>query len=138
MNIDQVGSLPTDYQSELGAIALPAADVQAEVIAPVLHGDQGALRYFAKFGLLLHSTSEFTAQLQHPPEVALMGWGTGDHATYSTLRSGGCEGSGWKVYAGGLWVSEPMCVELRVDTPESSEVVSVAVGARCGGQLHAR
>lgn len=131
MSIDQSEALSAGYRSVLGAVALPTADVRTEVLEPVWWGDQGALSYFAKFGLWVHPGSEFTVRVQHSPEIALMGWGTGDHASYSILRSGGCEGSGWRVYAGGLWVAEPMCVELRVETPGSSDVVSVEVGTEC-------
>ncbi|MGC3955140.1 MAG: hypothetical protein QM804_13000 [Propionicimonas sp.] len=131
MNIDQAEALPADYRSVLGVVALPTSDVRTEAIESRWWGDRGALSYNSKFGLWVRPNSEFTVRVQHSPEIALMGWGTGEHETYSTLRSGGCEGSGWKVYAGGLWVAEPMCVELRIETPESSEVVSVEVGADC-------
>lgn len=131
MSIDESETLSADYRSVLGAVALPTADIRTEVLEPVWWGDQAPLSYFAKFGLWTHPGSEFTLRVQHSPEIALMGWGAGEHASYSTLRSSGCDGSGWRVYAGGLWVAEPMCVELQVETPESSEVVSVEVGADC-------
>ena len=131
MNIDRAEALPADYRSLLGAVGLPTADVRAEVIEPAWWGDRGVLTYNSKFGLFVQPGAEFTLRLRHSPRTALMGWRTGAHETYSTLRSGGCAGADWKVYAGGIWVAEPMCVELLVETREASEVVELEVGEDC-------
>ncbi|MCW5952014.1 MAG: hypothetical protein KIT69_07130 [Propionibacteriaceae bacterium] len=115
----------------LDVVALPTADVSGEVLPAYPHEDQEGPDHFSKFGLLVQADAEFTVSLQHPPAMAVMVWGTGERERYSALHSSGCAGAGWQVFAGGLWLAEPMCAEVLVETAQSAEVVAIAAGLGC-------
>ncbi len=45
----------------------------------------------------------------------------------------GADRGEWMVWAGGIWVNEPSCVELLVSSEDEEIPVWLAVGAPCGG-----
>lgn len=124
--------IPDDYASILDVVALPTAESAPRALQ-VGQPERPGLNYFAKTGLVIRSGKALTLRVEHPPEDALIGWGVGDPG--SALSTEGCDGGdGWIAFAGGLWVREPMCVELTVTADGKEESARVGAGAACGGQ----
>jgi hypothetical protein len=133
--IDTAALLPDDYSTVLGSVALPTADGASRALQVGHHSAEPAPNYFAKTGLLVQSRTRFSIEVNHPPSTAaLIGWGSSERHPVAGISSTGCQGESWIVFAGGILVREPMCVELTVKVDDSQEVVNVGAGAPCDGQ----
>lgn len=122
--------LEPGYRPVLEAIALPTwgssgvLDVyQWEAYDPP--------NYFAKFGLHVKGGAEFSLRSLHPPATAGLNWTGLQRDIVTVLHSNGCPGSGWLVFAGGIWVDEPRCVQLEVKAGGTSEIVDLGIGVAC-------
>ncbi len=129
--IDQLNEPPPSWHPVLGAVAFP--------IDPVETGRAGAqgtpyegLR-FAKFGLLVRTNTSVVLEVPKTGDV-LMEWTLAELGRpANVLRIGPCEGGGadWIVFAGGLWVAEPMCVVIAVTSGGQAEEAQVGVDHHC-------
>lgn len=129
--IDERPNLPPTYRSVLDSVALPTSGSDGDPLQLNHRPEYEGPNYFTKVGLLVSQEAEFSMRVLHEPDVASMNWTTLQGENYSVLHSEGCAGSGWIVFAGGLWVDEPMCVLLLVETATSSETVKIEVGEEC-------
>lgn len=127
--------LPEDYATVLDSVALPTADSASRALQVGHHPTESAPSYYAKTGLLIQPGTSFSIEVNHAPDTAaLTGWGSTGGQPITGISSSGCEGEAWIVFAGGIVVREPMCVELTVKVNDAQEVISVGAGAPCEGQ----
>lgn len=132
--IDDATELPADYEAIVDGVGLPTSDSARRALQVTAQsGDSVTPRFFAKTGLVVRSGVAFTIRVNHPPRIALIGWGSPPDFG-SELHSGGCGGNAWLAFAGGLVVSEPMCVHLMVTVNDERDAVRIGVGAPCEGQ----
>lgn len=123
---------PPGHTVVLDRVALPT-DVVLQANASG-EADPDA-RLFAKDGLLIRPGASFDLAIPEKARSrASIGWGSPSRRT-SRLAITGCGTSTsdgiWLVYAGGYWVGEPMCLPLEVKAGQTTEYVSIAVGAPC-------
>lgn len=110
---------------------------------------------FSKFGLPVRRFRQVSLEIVRAPDKAMLSYGGGDSAPVGALTAGPCDTEGdecvieptehvsvgpcgsdrgeWVVWAGGIWVNEPGCVELVVKSDDEEIAVWLAVGASCDG-----
>lgn len=132
--VDDPGPSYRVHGSGEGFIALPAGEtLQLGRSGPQ---DSGYEDYrFSKFGLPVRRLRQVTLEIVGAPDEALLRYGGGDSALVGALTFGPCgsNGGGWVVWAGGIWVNEPGCVELVAKSGGEEISVWLAVGASCDG-----
>ena len=81
---------------------------------------------FAKMGLLVDPTADATLTVSARTGRALIGWGA---APAPALAFGGCADAhvDWLVFAGGIYVTEPTCVDITVER-ETGERFDAPIG----------
>ncbi|MEN8235484.1 MAG: hypothetical protein ABFR89_11270 [Actinomycetota bacterium] len=123
------------YQWILDAIALPEPGIQHETGRT---DPETGLR-FAKMGLLVKPghASTITVDPDQQAEIRL-GWGNiGDAVGHpdrpvERLVIPACGGDeDFLIYGGGVWISEPACVALTVETSDQSEPVLFPIDTDC-------
>lgn len=155
--IDTVADLVPDYTahgSDGGFVALPTRTLQ---LGRSGSADSGHEDYrFAKFGLLVRRSRQALLEIVSAPDDAFFNYGSGAFGPADTLTAGPCDSHGpacdvnsaeyvggwpcgadrgeWMVWAGGIWVNEPGCVEVIVSSEDEEIPVQLAVGAPCNGQ----
>lgn len=134
--IDALDAAPEDYQAILDSVALPETDSQHEMGRT----DPESGMRFAKMGLLVKSgkASTITVNPDSGDATIRIGWGTiavGEPPSPPPVEQivvPRCESdSAWIVYAGGVWVSEPVCVGLTVSSGDRSESISIPIDTDC-------
>lgn len=136
MSIARQRTLPRGYDAVLGAVGLPTARTARR--AQQAGDGAGAGVLFAKTALLLRGDEPIVIEqvpgsgdAGEPP--LLLGWGETEPAARFTARP--CPRTpGWRVFTGGLYLTRPSCVRLRVHVGARSTEVSVGAGAPCPGQ----
>ena len=134
--IDTVADLVPDYTahgSDGGFVALPTRTLQ---LGRSGSADSGHEDYrFAKFGLLVRRSRQALLEIVSAPDDAFFNYGSGAFGPADTLTAGPCDSDrgDWVVWAGGIWVNEPGCVEVIVSSEDEEIPVQLAVGAPCGG-----
>jgi hypothetical protein len=120
-------------QVVLGVVALPVSP-EYPALQTSLSGDgNGALRLFAKTGLVIRPGTTF--QLIVPARFSdrlSIGWGTPSHRVVVSDCSN--PGGGWLAYAGGYWIDHPACVPIIVRAGSKQQQVHIGVGTACPGQ----
>ncbi|GAA4418207.1 hypothetical protein GCM10023169_07530 [Georgenia halophila] len=129
--IDQDAEPAGDYQTILGAVALPTAESAPTALQAARREDGPGTGYFAKTGLLIRAGAAVSLELEEPA-TASVAWGSAEPGPSITTE--GCPGNGWLAFAGGFRVDEPTCVEITVRQGEDQETVRVGAGAACQGQ----
>jgi hypothetical protein len=121
----------------LGVVGLPATHGSDALQA----GDSGlgdpAEKLFAKTGLTVKAGSSFTIAVRADhADRARIGWGNPGRPTTRLTVSCPVTSSGgtWLNFAGGYWVSSPMCLPLIVQTAGRRQQVMVGIGTPCPGQ----
>jgi hypothetical protein len=120
--IDATPAPPAPWRPTLDAVALPPRGFQ---LSPVERGYS-----FSKMGLLVRAGA--TVEIGVPEGAShRLDW-TWSHKLSAHLRIAGCRGAGeWLVFAGGIYVTEPACVEIIVRTEGREETARLALGAAC-------
>lgn len=131
--IEDTTGVPSGYETVLHTVALPTAQSARQALQVSQHQDQPAPNFFAKTGLLVRAGAAVSIEVNHPPDIALIGWGSADEFV-SYVSSTGCGGQGWLAFPGGFLVREPMCVDLTVKVNSEQESIRVGAGAPCEGQ----
>ena len=144
----------TAYGSGSGFVALPSGTLQLGRSGP---GDSGYEDYrFAKFGLLVRRAHQASLKIVSAPDEAFLDYGHSEFGSVAALTVGPCDTHGplceadsggnapgwpcgadrgeWLVWAGGIWVKEPRCVEVLVSSEDEEIRVQLAVGASCDGE----
>jgi hypothetical protein len=93
------------------------------------------LGFFAKFGLIVRSGAEvrITSTDLSPVSAQLEYTILESAQPVDVLEVQGCgpHNSDWLVFAGGIWISSPACVELTVEADGRKSDARLAVGAPC-------
>ena len=85
---------------------------------------------FSKFGLLVRRDRSVSLEVVRAPGEALLDYGHTDPPALG-VRVGPCQSEHeWVVFAGGVWVTEPGCVELAAASGETASV-RLGVGLAC-------
>lgn len=88
---------------------------------------------FVKFGLPVAAASQVKLEVAQPSDQRiLMEWGSVEPSL--GLSFGPCPGepSRWIVFAGGLWVEEPVYLRLNVTADDRSATHDLGIGEPCG------
>ena len=135
-----------------GFVALPAGAMQLGRSGPAGSGYEDYR--FSKFGLHVRRFRQVSLEVVSAPDDAVLTYGGGsDFAPVGALTVGPCDTDGpeceiepteslsvgpcgtgrgeWVVWAGGIWVNEPGCVELVASSDGEEVPVRLAVGASC-------
>ena len=88
---------------------------------------------FSKFGLLVRRDRSVSVEVIGSPGKAVLEYVHPD-APARMVRVGPCRSEReWVVFAGGVWVTEPGCVEVLAVSGNESVLVRLPVGAPCDG-----
>ena len=149
---EEPGAGYTAHGSDGGFIALPASVMQLGRWAPEGSGYEDYR--FAKFGLIVRRFRHASLEVVSAPDDAVLKFGWSESfAPGRAVTVGPCDtdgpecvieptehlsvgpcGSGrgeWVVWAGGIWVNEPGCVEMIASSDGEEIPVWLAVGASC-------
>lgn len=123
-------------QVVLGVVALPISPGYP-ALGTALTGDgNGALRLFAKTGLVIRPGTAF--ELIVPGRFThrlTIGWGSpGTPSHRVVVKNCSSPGGGWLAYAGGYWIDHPGCVPIIVRAGGKQQEVHIGVGMPCPGQ----
>ena len=141
----------TAYGANGGFIALPSGPLQLGRSGPDGSGYENYR--FAKFGLLVRRSQQASLEIVRAPGSAFLEYGQDEFGTADAFTAGPCESHGpacdvdsteyvggwpcgaergeWIVWAGGIWVDEPGCVELLASADDEAIPVRLAVGTSC-------
>lgn len=132
--IDAIPELVPGYAahgSDGGFVALPTTTLQ---LGRSGSADTGHEDYrFAKFGLAVRRSRQASLEIVSTPSDAYFDYGSDVFGSANTMTAGPCgsDRGQWVVWAGGIWVNEPGCVELLVSSEDEEIPVWLAVGASC-------
>ena len=130
--VDDVGPSYAAHGSGGGFVALPSGGLQLGRSGSMGSEFEG-LR-FSKFGLLVRHDRVVSLEVVEAPGEAVLDYVHPDIGARA-VRVGPCRSGDeeWVVFAGGLWVSEPGCVELLAVSGDEIIPVRLPVGAPCDG-----
>jgi hypothetical protein len=127
---------PASFQVVLGVVALPASPRYAALQTSLSGSGNGALRLFAKTGLIIKpgTTFELIVPARFTARLGI-GWGSPGTPSHRVVVSD-CPsaGTGWLGYAGGYWIDHPACVPIIVRTGGKQQRVNIGLGKACPGQ----
>ena len=127
---------PASFQVVLGVVALPASPRYTALQTSLSGYGSGALRLFAKTGLIIRpgTTFELIVPARFTTRLGI-GWGSPGTPSHRIVVSD-CPnaGSGWLDYAGGYWIDHPACVPIIVRAGSKQQLVRIGVGKACPGQ----
>jgi hypothetical protein len=123
-------------QIVLGVVALPASPRYPALQTSLTGDGTGALRLFAKTGLVIKPGTTF--ELIVPARFAnrlSIGWGSpGTPSLRVAVNNCSNPGGGWLAYAGGYWIDHPACVPIIVRAGGKQQEVHIGLGTPCPGQ----
>jgi len=123
-------------QVVLGVVALPVSPGYPALQTSLSGDGHGALRPFAKTGLVIRPGTEFelTVPARFTSRLSI-GWGNpGTPGHRVVVDDCPNTGSGWLAYAGGYWIDHPACVPIIVRAGSRQQQVHIGVGRACPGQ----
>lgn len=119
------------YRWILDAVALPEPHVRHEMGRT----DPETGLKFAKMGLLVKPGRAFAISVDPGQEADIrLAWGhtVDSEPPAQQFVVPGCDGDEeFLVYSGGVWLSEPACVELTVSTDSRNEPITLPIDAKC-------
>ena len=128
--VDDVGPSYAAHGSDGGFVALPWGELQLGRMGSA--GSEFEGFRFSKFGLLVRRDRAVSLEVVRSSGKAVLDYVHPDAGARAVsvgpCRSGGEE---WAVFAGGVWVTEPGCVELEAASGDEAIRVLLAVGAPC-------
>ena len=128
--VDDFGSSYVAHGSDGGFIALPSRPLQLGRTGSA--GSEFEGFRFAKFGLVVRRDRVVSLEVMNSRGEAVLEYVHPD-APARDLRVGPCrsEYGEWVVFAGGVWVTEPGCVELLAASGDERLRVRLAVASPC-------
>ncbi len=146
-----LGEFYSAHGMDGGFIALPSGQLQLGRSGPEGSGFEDYR--FAKFGLLVRRAQQASLEIVKAPGGAFLDYGQGEFGTADALTAGPCDSHGpaceagsaeyvggwpcgadrgeWIVWAGGIWVDAPGCVELLASSDDEEIPVQLPVGTSC-------
>ena len=130
--VDDIGPTYETHGSGGGFVALPAGPLQLGRMGSA--GTEFESFRFSKFGLLVRRDRLVSLEVVSSPGDAVLEYLHPDTPARA-VRVGPCRSDReWVVFAGGVWVTEPGCVELVATSGGESARARLAVGAPCDPQ----
>jgi hypothetical protein len=140
--IDSADKVPDGFEATvLDSVSFPTYELPAGARRGAEGTDLEGLT-FSKFGLVVRAEREVAVEVADDggARVALDWPPTPAARVGGSLIVGPCRGSDspqatdaeWVVFAGGVWVSKPACVTLRVTSGGDSAAHRLGIGTRCG------
>lgn len=152
--VEDTGPLYRVHGSGDGFVALPAEVLQLGRWGPQGSGYEDYR--FSRFGLHVRRFRQVRLEIRRAPDGAVLDYGGGsESAPVDALTAGPCDTEGddcvieptesvsfgpcgsdrgeWVVWAGGIWVTRPGCVEIVATSDDEEVSVWPAVGASCDG-----
>ena len=150
--VPEPGPGDTAHGADGGFIALPSGAMQQGRSGPEGSGFEDYR--FSKFGLLVRRQRQASLEIVKAPGGAFLDYGQGEFGSVHALTAGPCDPLGpgcnvdladrlvgglscgddsgeWVVWAGGIWVNEPGCVEVVVSSSDEEIPARLAVAASC-------
>ncbi len=146
-----LGEFYSAHGMDGGFIALPSGQLQLGRSGPEGSGYEDYR--FAKFGLLVRRSQQASLEIVKAPGGAFLEYGKGEFGTGDSLTAGPCDSHGpaceagsaeyvggwpcgadrgeWIVWAGGIWVDEPGCVDVLASSGDEEILARLAVGTSC-------
>ncbi|MCY3643290.1 MAG: hypothetical protein F4Z54_09975 [Acidimicrobiaceae bacterium] len=133
--VDSLGPSDVPHGSAGGFVALPSeGSLPSGVLQLGRVGSAGSELEgfrFSKFGLLVRRDRSVSVEVIGSPGKAVLEYVHPD-APARVVRVGPCSSEReWVVFAGGVWVTEPGCVEVLAASRGESVPVRLPVGAPC-------
>ncbi len=130
--VDDIGPSYTAHGSGGGFVALPSGQIQLGRSGSM--GSEFKGFRFSKFGLLVRRDRVVSLEVVEAPGEAVLDYVHPDVGARA-VRVGPCRSGDeeWVVFAGGVWLSEPGCVELLAASGDEVIPVRLPVGAPCDG-----
>ena len=135
--VDDIGPSYFAHGSDGGFIALPSEGwLPSRALQLGRMGAAGSefegFR-FAKFGLVVRRDRVVSLEVVNPPGGAVLEFVHPDTPA-RVVRVGPCraEQGEWVAFAGGVWVTEPACIELLAASGDERLRVRLAVASACG------
>lgn len=132
----------TDELASIGDKRVEVLDVAGLLRVPLKwpeprgrQGDSGTRTEgltFIKFGLFVRSDRDVRLGVESDDQtMVLMEWGGVEPA--EQLKVGPCptESHNWLAFAGGVWISEPACLDLVVSSRSSTVRHPLDIGSKC-------
>lgn len=135
--VDDVGPSYATHGSDGGFVALPSggrlSSGELQLGRMGSTGSELEGYRFAKFGLLARQGRAVSLEVVRSPGVAVLDYGL--DPPVRSVRVGPCRShdAQWVVFAGGMWVTQPGCVELLAASANESVHVPLPAGAPCNG-----
>ena len=132
--VDDVGLWYGIHGSRGGFVALPAGQLQLGRMGEA--GSELEGFRFSKFGLHVRRDRTVSLEVVNSPDEAVLEYVHPDTPARS-VSVGPCssELGEWAVFAGGVWVTEPGCVEFVAASGNEEVRVRLPVGAPCTPNL---
>ena len=132
--VDDAGLSYRTHGLDGGFVALPAGQLQLGRMGEA--GSEFEGFRFAKFGLLVRRDRTVSLEVVNSPDEAVLEYVHPDTPARS-MSVGPCrsELGEWVVFAGGVWVTEPGCVELVATSGDEDVRVRLPVGHPCDPRL---
>jgi hypothetical protein len=134
--IDSSAAPVAPLQVVLGVVALPISPGYPALGASLSGNGNGALRLFAKTGLVIRpgTTFKLIVPARFTDRLSI-GWGLpGTPSHRVVVNNCSNPGGGWLAYAGGYWIDHPACVPIIVRAGNKQQEVHIGVGTPCPGQ----
>ena len=133
--VDGIGPSYVARGSAGGFVALPSEDSLPSGLLQLGRMGSAGSEFegfrFSKFGLLVRRDRSVTVEVIGSPGKAVLEYVHPD-VPARVVRVGPCSSEReWVVFAGGVWVTEPGCVEVLAASGNESVAVRLPVGAPC-------
>ena len=134
-HIDIVSDVPEGFRVVQEVSAINSTIVHQQGRQGTDTAPESPLR-FSKIALLVRPNQRFQVSVgEGSPESTRVGWSSATSSSpVQRISVGPCTGDSdrWLVFAGGVWVTEPSCVELVFQTPNASTSVLLSIAKQCG------
>ncbi len=134
-HIDVVSDVPEGFRVVQEVSAINSTIVHQQGRQGTDAAPESLLR-FSKIALLVRPNQRFQVSVgEGSPESTRVGWSSATSSSpVQRISVGPCAGDSdrWLVFAGGVWVTEPSCVELVFQSSNASTSVLLSIAEQCG------
>ena len=134
-HIDVVSDVPEGFRVVQEVSAINSTIVHQQGRQGTDAAPESPLR-FSKIALLVRPNQRFQVSVgEGSPESTRVGWSSATSSSpVQRISVGPCAGDSdrWLVFAGGVWVTEPSCVELVFQSSNGSTTVLLSIAEQCG------
>ena len=133
--IDVVSYVPEGFRVVQEVSAINSTIVHQQGRQGTADDPESPLR-FSKIALLVRPNQQFQVSVgEGSPELTRVGWSSAtSNSPVERISVGPCPGDSdrWLVFAGGVWITKPSCVELVFQISNASTSVLLSIAKQCG------